>query len=164
MLKKFFMGILLFTILIHNITSYDSLYGTYIKSIKTKNYKGEEITFPDEKLVTTVLFFDMGNKYHNNIISQFNHLLINLKLQDIRFNLICVSNGKIEDFQKLIDRLHLQAQLVNDQNNKISDIFNISCNSCFHLFIIDNSLILRYFSSKYDPIFVREILERYIKE
>ena len=75
--------------------------------------------------MTTVLFFDMGNKYHNNIISQFNHLLINLKLQDIRFNLICVSNGKIEDFQKLIDRLHLQAQLINDQNNKISDIFNI---------------------------------------
>ncbi len=158
------MGVLLFTILIHNMISYDLPYGSYIESIKTKNYRREEITFPNEKVVTTVLFFDMGNKYHNNIISQFNHLLINLKLQDVRFNLICVSNGKIKDFQKFIDRLHLQAQLINDQNNKISDIFNTSCNSCFHLFIIDKSLILRYFSSQYDPTFVREILERYTKE
>jgi hypothetical protein len=154
----------LIPVLIYNTISYDLPYGTFIKPIKIKNYIGEDITFPDRKVVTTVLFFNIANKYHHNIISQINYLLITLRLQDVSFNMICVSKGDSKDFQSLNDQLHLQCQLINDQNDKISDIFNTSCNSCFQIFIIDKSSILRYFSSQYDPTFVREIVERYSKE
>lgn len=108
----------LIPVLIYNTISYDLPYGTFIKPIKIKNYIGEDLTFPDRKVVTTVLFFNIANKYHHNIISQINYLLINLRLQDVSFNMICVSKGDSKDFQSLNDQLHLQCQLINDKMTK----------------------------------------------
>lgn len=155
---------LLIIILIHNMLPYDLLYGTHVKTIKANDYLKRDISFPGDDAVTTVLFFNINNKYHHDIISQLNYLIINLQSQDVRFKVICISKGDTNDFQKLHDQLHLECYLINDKKNKISDIFNASCNGCLQLFIIDKLSILRYFSSQYDPYFVREIVERYSRK
>jgi len=164
MVNKAFMIVLLTIISIHNMIPFHLPYGTNIKTIKTKDYLKRDILFPGDDAVTTVLFFNINNKYHHNIISQLNYLIINLQSQNVRFKVICISKGDLKDFQKLDDQLHLECYLINDKKNKISDIFNTSCNGCLQLFIIDKSSILRYFSSQYDSYFVREIVERYSRK
>ena len=155
---------LMIIIMIPNIIPSSLPYGTQIKTIKAKDYLRRDILFPGDNAVTIVLFFNINNKYHHNIISQLNYLIINLQSQDVLFKAICISKGNLKDFQKLDDQLHLECYLINDKKNKISDIFDTSCNGCLQLFTVDKSSILRYFSSQYDPYFVREIVERYSKK
>ena len=146
------------------LLSKELLYGSNIKKISINNFKGKEISFPQKDLVTLLFFFDINYIPHQRIISELNILIINLNQADKKIDLIGISKDEKENFEKIKPRLNIEFNLVNDMKEKLFKFFNYTCGKCIQVILIDKGSKLRYNSSNFDPVFIRELLQRYSNE
>ncbi|NIO49917.1 MAG: redoxin domain-containing protein [Candidatus Aminicenantes bacterium] len=140
------------------------VYGSFINQTSITNIEGKEISIPQEGFVTLLFFFNINHTSHKRILTEFDFLLMNLKKIDDRVKLIGISSDKNEKFKELKNIYNNRLHLVNDTETKLYKIFNYSCGNCIKIIIIDKNCIVRYLSSSLDPIFLREIIRRYINE
>lgn len=140
------------------------VYGSFINQTSINNIEGEEMSIPQEGFVTLLFFFNINHPSHKRILAEFDFLLMNLKKIDDRVKLIGISSDKNEKFKELKNIYNNRLHLINDTETKLYKIFNYSCGNCIKIIIVDKNCIVRYLSSSFDTIFLREIIRRYINE
>ena len=100
---------------------------------------------------------------HRKILSELDFLIINLNLDYKKAKLIGVSKGEAEDFLEVQSKYNIKIDLINDEKEIIFKVFNFICKNCFQIVLIDRESKIRYLSSNFDPVFLREIIQRYAK-
>lgn len=157
-----------FIILILNakaLFSYQNLtYGCKIKKITLEDYNGRTFCLPVENSVNIIFFFNIKNPLHLNTLSELNFLFKNINQNKTIVNIVGITKENNDYIYDVIDKLKIDFFIVNDVNDNLSSIFDASCRSCLKIIIIDKSSIIRYMSSQFDALFLREIVQRYALE
>jgi|Deesub1362B_J571_1020462.scaffolds.fasta_scaffold00520_8 hypothetical protein len=154
------------TSLIINGTLYSEelVYGSHIIKITIINIEEKEILIPQPNIVTLLFFFNIDHSIHIQILSRLDFLIINLNQPDIKVKLIGISKGEKANFKKIKEKYNILFDLVNDKEEKLFKKFNYTCASCIKIILIDKNSKPRYLSSNFDPIFLRELIQRYAIE
>jgi peroxiredoxin len=144
-----------------NIKKFDELiYGSRIKKIYLKDINKDEIIIPQENKVNVIFFFDINNMSQNNILNQLNFIIINLNYENESVKLFGISKGNNKKFKRISSKYNYNFDLINDEQEKAYNHFKLNCNRCIQIYVIDKNDKPRYFASGFDPIFLRDIIQR----
>jgi len=66
-----------------------------------------------------------------------------------------------KNLKKISSKYNFSFDLINDEQGKAYEHFKLNCDRCIMIYIIDKNNKLRYISSSFDPLFLRDIIQRY---
>jgi hypothetical protein len=122
------------------------------------------ISIPENGKVTVLFLFNIDNDAHHKLLSKLNLYYVDQIQNQKEFQVIAISMGNLEKFQKIRQSYSLHVQLVNDSNRKILSFFKFSCGACNQIFICDKKGIVRFNATSIDFHFINEIIQRYEQE
>lgn len=137
-------------------------YGSYINQVHIANSDGTEIVVPQKGVVSILYFFNINNIVHDNVLNNINFLIMNLSKGE-KIRLYGISRGEADTFEKITAKYNIAFDLINDREDRISSDFSYTCTSCIQIILIDRDCQIRYLSSSFDPIFLREVIQRYVE-
>ena len=138
-------------------------FGSHIDKIEAFNINREKVPIPQENIITFLFLLNVKLISHRKILSELDFLIINLNLDYKKVKLIGVSKGEAVDFLEVQSKYNIKIDLINDEKEIIFKVFNFICKNCFQIVPIDRESKIRYLSSNFDPVFLREIIQRYAK-
>jgi peroxiredoxin len=153
--------ILIFVFYINPIFAQNLTYGTQIEKISVKDCFGRELVFPLDNSVTLVYFFNSNNPLQLNNLLELEFLFSNLNASKPAVNIAAISMSTNSILQSIYKKYNLDFFLINDIDKGLSKRFQLNCGSCLSVIIIDKSSKVRYLSSQFDAVFIREIVQRY---
>jgi hypothetical protein len=144
------------------LISQELVFGSHINKISVSNIEGEKIIIPQEGFVTLLFFFNIDFIPHVRTLSELDFLLANINKFDEKVKLVVISKGEKEKFKEIQTKFNNRFNLIDEEKEKkLFKIFNYSCGYCTKIILIDKNNKLRYLSSSFDPIFLREVIQRY---
>jgi hypothetical protein len=144
------------------LISQELVFGSHINKMSVSNIEGEKIIIPHEGFVTLLLFFNIDFVPHIHTLSELDFLLANINKFDEKVKLVAISKGEKKKFKEIQTKFDNRFNLINEEKEKkLFKIFNYSCGYCTKIILIDKNNKLRYLSSTFDPIFLREVIQRY---
>lgn len=108
-----------------------------------------------------MFFFDINYPPYKRILYELSILTTSIYPEKEIVKLIAISKGDRDDFSKLQSELHKNIEFINDRDNVVYKYFRQDCGECLKIILFDSTNNLRYLSSGYDPLFIREIILRY---
>jgi len=144
------------------LISQELVFGSHINEISVSNIEGEKIIIPQEGFVTLLFFFNIGFIPHVRTLSELDFLLAYINKSDEKVRIVVISKGEKEKFKEIQTKFNNRFNLINEEKEKkLFKIFNYSCGYCMKIILIDKNSKLRYLSSSFDPIFIKEVIQRY---
>ena len=165
-IKKAVLILIFLLSIFHICYSNELVYGSHVNKMSVTNIFSEKISIPQEGYITLLYFFNIKSISHRRILSEFDILLVNLNESQNKVKLIGVSFDKKEDksFVELLSPYSDRLQLINDKKLKLHSFYIHTCGNCIKIILIDANSVIRYLSSNFDPVFLREIIQRYAHE
>lgn len=166
--RKIFIGILIIVFasaLYGLLISQELVFGSHINEISIANIEGKKISIPQKGFVTLLFFFNIDLIPHERTLKELDFLLVNINKFDEKVKLIGISKDKKEKFKEIQTKFNRRFNLINEEIEKrLFKKFNYTCGSCIQIILIDKNKKLRYLSSNFDPMFLREVIQRYANE
>jgi peroxiredoxin len=136
-------------------------YGSYIKPVSIANSDGRDTELSQKGVVSVLFFFNIDSATHNNILNKINYLIMNLDDSE-KLRLYGISKGRPDAFEQIRAKYTITFDLINDDHERIYNEFNYSCSSCIQIIVVDRESKIRYLSTSFDPILLREVIQRYV--
>lgn len=146
------------------IPAQDVTYGSPIEETVIKDCIGRDVVLPVKNSVTVLLFFNIENPLHVSYLSELNFLYENLSAAKSRVTMVAITRGDNKTLLSLSEKYSTDFLFINDKETSISKRYQASCGGCSKLVLVDKSSKVRYATSQFDLLFLREIINRYISK
>jgi hypothetical protein len=162
-LKKF-RDLFLCLAFVSSVPAQDISYGSSIESIILKDCIGRNVVLPAKNSVTVLLFFNINNPLHLSYLSELNYLYENLSAAKGKVTMAAITKGDDKTLLALSEKYSAEFLFINDKETSLSKRYQANCGGCSKLVLVDKSSKVRYSTSQFDLLFLREIINRYISK